>query len=65
MAIRTLDRKYIMDDDGGLCQIREVYDLREDPDELANLVHVPVEQEGSARMVALGAERCAEIRSAR
>lgn len=62
LAIRTPDRKYIMDDKDGHCQIREVYDLVSDPDELTNLAAALSEQEGIARMAKLGAARCFEVR---
>jgi arylsulfatase A-like enzyme len=62
LAIRTQDRKYIMDDKDGHCQVREVYHLVLDPDELTNLVAAPSEQDEIARMAKLGAARCLEIR---
>lgn len=62
LAIRTQDRKYIMDDKDGHCQVREVYNLAADPDELTNLVTSPSEQGEIAKMVSLGAERCQEVR---
>ncbi len=62
LSIRTVDRKYIMDDDHGECQVREVYDLSADPDELINLIHNPAERAGIDNARLLGAQRCAEVR---
>lgn len=62
LAIRTVDRKYIMDDKDGCCQVREVYNLALDPDELSNLVALPSEQDEITKMAKLGAARCLEVR---
>lgn len=62
LAIRTADKKYIMDDKDGHCQVREVYNLALDPDEQTNLAALQSEQDEIARMVKLGKARCLEVR---
>lgn len=62
LSIRTLSRKYILDDNDGTCQVREVYNLIDDPDEFVNLIDSPPEQAGIENMRQLGMQRCAEVR---
>lgn len=62
LSIRTLDRKYIMDDVEGECLVREVFDLVKDPDELVNLVDSKTELPGIENARLLGMQRCAEVR---
>jgi len=62
LSIRTLDRKYIMDEVGGECQVREVFDLVKDPDELVNVVDSKAERPGIERARLLGMQRCVEVR---
>jgi arylsulfatase A-like enzyme len=63
LSIRTLDRKYIMDEVGGECQVREVFDLAKDPDELVNLVDSKAELPGIENARLVGMQRCLEVRS--
>jgi hypothetical protein len=62
LAIRTRDRKYIMDDQDGRCQMREVYNLASDPDEFINLLGHPSEQQEIVRVESIGTDRCREVR---
>lgn len=62
LSIRTLDRKYIMDEVEGECQVREVFDLAKDPDELVNLVDSKAELPGIEDARLLGMQRCLEVR---